>query len=249
VTARELGAAAAAALEAARAAAVAAGLAAAVAPRASVVRRLPRPPLPLFCAPKVVQRADAAYLGARPQADGGIAISGLPADLEPYNTRYAPAEASAGGYPGYASAAGQRLCYSPSYDQWVLDSKRFDPADNTCVAAIDAKVGLGRMVALYIPLLHVTPYSLTYKVPLFLKQRCGRTVREDRPVTDRRARVEHQGYFREGSWCSRGVCQARGDGARGRLAARARVLQKRLFVCSSKYYAPTEVLGRPGIIT
>jgi hypothetical protein len=39
----------------------------------------------------------------------------------------------------------------------VLDSKRFDPADNTCVAAIDTKVGLGSMVALYIPLLHFIP--------------------------------------------------------------------------------------------
>ena len=59
----------------------------------------------------------------------------------PYNTLYAPAEASAGGFPGYASATGQRLCYSPSYEQWVLDSKHFDPADNTCVAGIDAKAG------------------------------------------------------------------------------------------------------------
>ena len=71
----------------------------------------------------------------------GIAISGLPASLAEFNTTYAPAEASAGGYPGYASAAGQHLCYAPSYDQWVLDSKRFDPADNTCVAGIGAAGG------------------------------------------------------------------------------------------------------------
>ena len=72
---------------------------------------------------------------------GGIAVSGLPASLAEYNTTYAPAEASAGGYPGYASAAGQHLCYAASHDQWVLDSKRFDPADNTCVAGISAAAG------------------------------------------------------------------------------------------------------------
>ena len=59
----------------------------------------------------------------------------------PYNTLYAPAEASAGGFPGYASATGQHLCYAASHDQWVLDSKRFDPADNTCVAGIGAAAG------------------------------------------------------------------------------------------------------------
>ena len=59
----------------------------------------------------------------------------------PYNTLYAPAEASAGGFPGYASATGQHLCYSPSADEWVLDSKRFDPADNTCVAGVVAAGG------------------------------------------------------------------------------------------------------------
>jgi hypothetical protein len=74
-------------------------------------------------------------------AGGGIAISGLPASLADYNTTYAPAEASAGGYPGYASAAGHHLCYAASHDQWVLDSKRFDPADNTCVAGVDAVGG------------------------------------------------------------------------------------------------------------
>jgi hypothetical protein len=69
-------------------------------------------------------------------------ISGLPADFAEYNTTYAPAEASAGGYPGYASVAGQHLCYAASpHDQWVLDSKRFDPADNTCVAGIPAAGG------------------------------------------------------------------------------------------------------------
>ena len=41
----------------------------------------------------------------------------------------------------YASAAGQHLCYAASHEQWVLDSKRFDPADNTCVAGIGAAAG------------------------------------------------------------------------------------------------------------
>jgi hypothetical protein len=77
-----------------------------------------------------------------PQVDGGVAISGLPASLDEYNTTYAQAKASAGGYPGYASVMGQHLCYSPSHDQWVLDSKRFDPADNTCLASVGAASGL-----------------------------------------------------------------------------------------------------------
>ena len=41
----------------------------------------------------------------------------------------------------YASAAGQHLCYAASHEQWVLDSKRFDPADNTCVASVAAAGG------------------------------------------------------------------------------------------------------------
>jgi hypothetical protein len=71
------------------------------------------------------------------------------------------------------------------------DAKRAEDSQGTgpsifevaCVAALFClgvvAVGLGRIVALYHLLIHVTPESLTYSVPLFLKRQCDRTLGAD----------------------------------------------------------------------
>ena len=91
------------------------------------------------------QRADAAYPGARAQAGGGIAISGLVPGLHQdhsaYNATYAPTGTLVEGYPVFSAGPDKHLFRHSETDEWQLRSKPFDPADDGCVAWIPAAAG------------------------------------------------------------------------------------------------------------
>ena len=59
---------------------------------------------------------------------------------------------------------------------------------NSTDAPAPARIGLGRIVALYHLLILFTPKSLTYSVPLFLKRQCDRTLCKERFDAEGRGR-------------------------------------------------------------
>ena len=75
------------------------------------------------------------------QAGGGIAISGLPANLAVLNGTYAPTGGQVAGYPSFSAGPTKHLYRHPELDQWHISSKPFDPATNACVANIPAAGG------------------------------------------------------------------------------------------------------------
>jgi hypothetical protein len=74
-------------------------------------------------------------------AGGGIAISGLLADLAFLNATYAPTGDLVEGYPSFSAGLEKHLYRLPGRDAWVLHSKPFDPAVEACVAHIPAAGG------------------------------------------------------------------------------------------------------------
>ena len=89
---------------------------------------------------------------ARPQAGGGVKISGLPANLAEFNATYPPTGGRVAGYPsfsaGQASPArllrlrpARHLYRHPEDDEWRLRNKPFDPATGACAAHIPAARG------------------------------------------------------------------------------------------------------------
>jgi hypothetical protein len=75
------------------------------------------------------------------QAGGGIAISGLPANLAPLNVTYSPTGDLVAGYPSFSAGPIRHLFRHPVTDEWHLRTKPFDPASTACVAAIAAAGG------------------------------------------------------------------------------------------------------------
>ena len=75
------------------------------------------------------------------QAAGGIAISGLPANLAHRNVTYAPTGELVDGYPAFSAGPTKHLYRDPGRDAWHLRSKPFDPASAGCAAMIPAARG------------------------------------------------------------------------------------------------------------
>jgi hypothetical protein len=67
-------------------------------------------------------------------AGGGIAISGLPADVADFNATYAPTGALVDGYPTFSAGPDKHLFRHPEVDQWQLSDEPFDPATDACLA-------------------------------------------------------------------------------------------------------------------
>ena len=79
--------------------------------------------------------------GAGPQVGGGIEISGLPANLAPFNATYAPTGDLVAGYPSFSAGPTRHLHRHPEHDVWFLDVEPFDPAVDVCTAMIRAAGG------------------------------------------------------------------------------------------------------------
>jgi hypothetical protein len=75
------------------------------------------------------------------QAGGGIAISGLPADLADHHATYAPTGEVVAAYPAFAAGPRQHLYRHPELDAWHLSIKPFDPVTNARAAWIAAAGG------------------------------------------------------------------------------------------------------------
>jgi hypothetical protein len=90
---------------------------------------------------RAFQRAYEAHPGARAQAGGGIAISGLPARRASLNATYAPTGYLVEGYPSFSAGPTRHLYRHPAHDQWHVTDKPFDPASSACWAAIPAACG------------------------------------------------------------------------------------------------------------
>jgi hypothetical protein len=76
-----------------------------------------------------------------PQLGGGIAISGLPANLAFLNATYAPTGELVAGYPSFSAGPEKHLFHHPGTDHWCLSNKPFDPATDSCCAYIHAAGG------------------------------------------------------------------------------------------------------------
>jgi hypothetical protein len=75
------------------------------------------------------------------QAAGGIAISGLPANLAHRNGTYAPTGEHVDGYPSFSAGPGKHLFRHPGRDAWHLTNKPFHPGRTDCFARIPAAGG------------------------------------------------------------------------------------------------------------
>jgi hypothetical protein len=75
------------------------------------------------------------------QAGGGIAISGMPANLADLNATYAPTGQLVEGFPSFSAGPRKHLYRPPEYDAWRLSDTPFDPAETGCVAWIPAAAG------------------------------------------------------------------------------------------------------------
>ena len=75
------------------------------------------------------------------QAAGGIAISGLPTDLDWFNETYAPTGELVEGFPAYSAGDDRHLYREPKEDDWQISRAPFDPADTNCLAFIPAAGG------------------------------------------------------------------------------------------------------------
>ena len=72
---------------------------------------------------------------------GGIAISGLPADLAEYNATYVPTGRLIQGFPSFFAGPKRHLFRHPADDEWRLTYDPCDPAETACVAHIPAAGG------------------------------------------------------------------------------------------------------------
>jgi hypothetical protein len=75
------------------------------------------------------------------QAGGGIALSGLPANINGFNATYAPTGALVEGFPAFSAGPTKHLFRHPEDDQWRLNIKPFDPAETGAFATIPAARG------------------------------------------------------------------------------------------------------------
>jgi hypothetical protein len=72
------------------------------------------------------------------QAGGGIAISGMPANLADLNGTYAPTGQLVESIPAFSAGPSKHLYRHPERDEWHLSNSPFDPAESTSFAAIRA---------------------------------------------------------------------------------------------------------------
>ena len=75
------------------------------------------------------------------QAGGGIAISGLPANLAHLNATYAPTGDLVAGYPSFSAGPTKHLHRHPALDEWQISPEPFDRAQTACFARIPAAAG------------------------------------------------------------------------------------------------------------
>ena len=75
------------------------------------------------------------------QAGGGIAISGLPAELAGFNATFASTGGLVEGFPVYAAGRDTQLLRDPRHDTWVLSHAPFDPAVTAGLVWIPAARG------------------------------------------------------------------------------------------------------------
>jgi hypothetical protein len=76
-----------------------------------------------------------------PQLSGGIAISGLPANLAFLNATYAPTGELVAGYPAYSAGPEKHLYRHPEEEEWQINDEPFDPATDSCCVYIHAAGG------------------------------------------------------------------------------------------------------------
>jgi hypothetical protein len=83
----------------------------------------------------------AGLAAAAAQAGGGIAISGLPANIAWFNATYAPTGELVEGYPIYTAGDKRYLFRHPKDHLWYLKNGPFDPAVTDGVAFVAAPEG------------------------------------------------------------------------------------------------------------